>query len=338
MAGFTFNISQQTNAETFFNAIIDQMISNDLGSWFHVVGRGTDNLSTWALLESTSEVDAYLGTPGNEDQTYRLFFRGTKSGGSFPGPDNPGVNGILTKVTCFWGTSQQIVSSSTTVPPNVQPNTPSIELWEFDINDFVEMATRLTVTSRGFALAVWALNTVNQTNKNSLLCIQRPVNPSTGLPKQGAGSTSPIFALVRSSTDETQGNFKFSVVREQDVNASSFPVDTATESRSLLYKFTTEWPHPNLFDNFSHVIKFPFGFATTRHLYLDELDLICLVNAAAFVEGQEVKITMYGETDPRTYTTIFGDVKYGELANTRSNPNIIGGGRIGILSAGGGIS
>ncbi len=343
--GFTHTIMQTINTLDIFKGIVDSLNTFGGETWFNKLGGAESLESIWSLLESTPKVDSYLSTSGNSNQIYRLYFEGVKKGGSDPTLENPeGVPGKLTTMRVFWGTPEQIIFKSNSIQPSIQPGTPSIELFSLSETDTNELSMRLSVTNRGFVFGIWSIPSLNKTSGNSLFCIQRPVNPKTGLPKQGVGSKSPIFCLYRGhNTPSTE--FLFSTVREQDVNASTLGISTKIDSDKILYRFTTEWGQPNLFDDFSHVIKFPFGFATSRHLYLDEMDLICLVNANSFVSDQELSITMYSETTQRKYTAIFGDLKYGEFAlipgsnpaRYNNNPNIIAGGRICILSHGGGI-
>ena len=173
---------------------------------------------------------------------------------------------------------------------------------------------------------------------NAILVLQRPVNPSDGTSK--VSGTAPIFCLGKPVISTTSG-FQFSIIRESDVPTATALVDTSVVSTSVFYKLSTDWAHPNLFDNLTHVIKFPFGFCSSRHLYMDELDMICLVNSTAFVGNQTMSITMYSEATERSYTATYGDLEYGGLEVINSivsaNTEIKGGARIGILTANGGI-
>lgn len=344
--GFTHNIDQTINPNEIYNGIVDSLHNRGGETWFNRLGRVSNYATEWCLLESTPKVDSYLGTTGNEDQVYRLYFSCVKVGGEAPSGDNPlGVDGKIKSVTVYWGTREQIVDNGSNAP-TIQAGTPSVRLWNLANVDAVnELSMRMTVTDRGFVVGVWTIPTVNKTEGNSLLCIQRPVNPKSGFPKQGPDTKSPIFCLYRNDSSAT-GRFFFSVVREQDVNASTSPVSTYGESANVFYKFTTEWAIPNMYDDYTHVIRFPYGFATSRHLYLDEMDLICLVSSSSFTIGQNFNITMYSELEPRTYSTTYGDLKYGDFvyasgsgnnATYTPSTNIISGGRIAILTAGGGV-
>jgi hypothetical protein len=200
----------------------------------------------------------------------------------------------------------------------------------------------LTFTPRGFALNFWLYAGANNCFGNSMLVIQRPVNPTTGV-AHTAGDA-PIFSLARNYTDygiytgwgvdatppvwnydnptdpfasdnRADYSFWFSVIRSAKTSVSAKPVSTNSlpvssgnyDVRPSFYRWGMDWNHANLYDNFSNVIKFMYGFFTTYHLYLDEMDLVCLVNALAFTNKQPISITMYGEASARTYTATYGD-------------------------------
>jgi hypothetical protein len=171
--------------------------------------------------------------------------------------------------------------------------------------------------------------------------VQRPVNPTTGETK--VAGNAPIFALwhdltARSPYNSLSNYFKWGVVREVDKSSSIIIGNTSAATRYNLYRLSLDWSHPNLFDNNSHVVKFPYGLATSRHLYLDELDLLCIINATAFASQQDVGITMYGESSERKYRTSWGEVRYGNIIGVQTpQPKVISGGRVGILTVGGGI-
>ena len=310
-------------------------------------------------LESTSAVDSYLTTDAT--QTYRLVFTATVTNDSASyGTGQPDANNdytinrnLVTGLTLSIGTPGQIyIPSSASSPasayPTILPGTPTFTLWSglpASTTVSANVGFVSTLTSRGIAISTYRTADTNTmpgtgspTTANSTIVVQRPVNPSDGTIKvQG---TAPIFALGK-SCDATTSGFQFSIIREKDISAPTALVDTSSVSNTVFYKFSTEWPHPNLFDDMTHVIKFPFGFCSTRHLYMEEMDLLCIVNATAFITGQDMSITMYGETSARAYTTTYGDLVYGglSLVNGILTPvtEIKGGARIGILTAGGGI-
>ena len=332
--------------------------------YFNIIGmtesyRAASVKSFWVFMESTPNVDSYLSTDGT--QTYRILLQANVTnldtdvqGGRYQNYDN-----VITDLTITIGTAQQIFTPLGTATqniyttlPTVMPDAPTANLWKgltpyYNIS--CDMNAIITITNRGFVLSTYRtvdINSMPGANKsatgNSTFLVQRPVDPTTGTPK--VSGTAPIFALCKSVDSRTSG-FAFCILREKDINASTGWYDTSNVQPNVFYKFSTEWPHPNLFDNMTHVIKFPFGFATTRHLYMEELDLISLVSASVFMGDQDMNITMYGETTERTYTSLYGDLAYGGISTTYQNntpvstpvTEITSGSRIGILTANGGI-
>lgn len=308
----------------------------------------------WCFMESTSAVDAYLTTDSTQKYRVLLTATVTNTDSSISNNVYQNYDNVITDLTITVGTDQQIFTPAGTAAgsvyttyPTIMPNTPTFQVWKGLTNLYNQSADLnavISLTDRGFSIGTYHTSDINvmpgtgTSSGNFSIVVQRPVNPSDGTTKvQG---TAPIFCLAKPVTSTTSG-FQFSVIRESDVPTATPIVDTSIVSTSVFYKFSTEWSHPNLFDNLTHVIKFPFGFCTTRHLYMEELDMVCLVNATAFVGGQDMSITMYGETTDRTYTTTYGDLDYGGLTTTGTstvpNTEIKGGSRIGILTAGGGI-
>lgn len=309
----------------------------------------------WCLLESTPAVDAYLTTDSSQKFLVYFWANVTNKDTSIVNSVYQNYDNVITDLYVWVGTSQQIFTPPGTPAANVyttaktvMPNTPGVQLWKglpSYYNQSADLNMIITLTSRGFALSTYTSSEVNNmpgqsgTSEGSgTLVVQRPVNPTDGTTK--VAGTAPIFCLYKGTTDGTTG-FGFSVVRESDIPSATAPVDTSYVSTSVFYKFSTEWTHPNLFDNLTHVIKYPFGFCSTRHIYMEEMDLICLVNATAFVGGQTMNITMYGESNQRSYTTTYGALVYGGISVVQTsvitNTEVSGGARIGILTANGGI-
>ncbi len=191
----------------------------------------------------------------------------------------------------------------------------------------------LSVSDRGFALSVFPNGKQNDAYFTRSIVIQRPTNPVTGDIKQD--NKAPVFAvfsgvvtenainsrlesLLNGSKPGVTGNdqvpgFNFSVVRDLDNPTASSAIAMNVVSTTLLYTFDFEWFQPALLDNFNHVIKFPFGMALSiRHIYLDEMDMMGLVNGATFAFEQEANIDLYTPTDSRVY--IAGPGHIGESA------------------------
>lgn len=304
------------------NDIINTLKSGNSVTWFTEVRDIDTPTVRKVLLQSAPGVDAYLNT--DSTQTYRLLITLAKSGANY------------TSMTFTFGDAAQLALNVDFTDIVVQTGTPVFSMMAASNIPSVsqEVNYRITLTDRGFALAIWSTVGVNSSNGPSFCVFQRPVNPTLG--ETAVQGKKPIFAMWHAAT-ATDSAFEWGVVREEDVSPSLYIGSTNTVSRYNMFKVSLNWSHPNLYDNNAHVVKFPYGFATRRHLYLDEMDLVCLVNAAAFAGSQDVKITMYGEETERQYRTIWGDVRYGAQVGNNAVPNIVAGARLGILAVGGGI-
>ena len=264
------------------------------------------------------------------------------------------------------------LTNNVTIPAGAEPST--------DVKSvFYGKDLFISVTSRGFAFTISSINTVNQRHKNSMICIQRPVNPSTGV--INTGGTCPIFCLYQNYSDRDptdidyplplsqkpgqddtapppniEFNYKganglfFIVVRESDISNASKNLDTYNVvppsgadnnnyTPGTMYSLSFDWTYPITFDDSSYVMKFPFGFMTSRNTYIDEMDLVSFVNSAVFPYEYDISIGVYGESSNRTYKTSFGVDEFGQyvpIKNSFLRDSIVGS-RIAILSAGGGI-
>ncbi|MNK83513.1 hypothetical protein D3C87_1033280 [compost metagenome] len=326
MAGYTRQLVAQTVPNTLVNDIINTMKTGNTVTWFtQIVDLDTTTVRK-VLLESAPGVDAFLNT--DTTQKYRLLITLPKTGANY------------NSMTFTFGDAAQVALNVDSTDVIVQPGTPILTMMTASNLPSVsqEVNYRITLTDRGFALGIWATSAVNSSAGQGFCVFQRPVNPTKG--ETAISGKAPIFAMWHSATS-SDAFFEWGVVRELDVSPSLYIGTTANVSRYNMFKVSLNWPHPNLYDNNAHVVKFPYGFATRRHLYLEEMDLMCMVNAAAFAGSQDINITMY--TDPvlggaRTYKSIWGDVRYGAQIGTSPVPNIVAGARIGILTVGGGIS
>lgn len=196
----------------------------------------------------------------------------------------------------------------------------------------------LVTSDRGFALAVIALGQENNARYCNSVCIQRPTNPISGAIKDTPKA--PVFAvstqvidratIVADSSfvslfanhDEAQAErpsavstddfglypvFQYGLVRDEIIQRSETPlIPLGNINRRVRYTFDFEWHQPPQLDNFNHVIKFPFGLSSTRHIYLEELDLLGLVYAGSFPPEQTSTIDLYTPSQTRTYHATYG--------------------------------
>jgi len=327
MAGYSYGESTFTDPTVMGNAIVSNFKNGNSIGWFETLLDVDGTTKRVILLKSTGAIDSVVTTDAT--QSYRLLITFTKTGTAY------------TEMTIHFGDSGQLVPNPGDTDVLIQQGTPVMTVFNNANRPSVntEYNFRITLTDRGWALAVWPTARVNSRRNNFIGVMQRPVNPTNGEPN--IGSAKPIFALWHGA-NSVENYFSWGVVREADVSASVANGTTDSVSRYNMYRISLDWSHPNLFDNNSHVVKFPYGLATRRHLYLDELDLICFVNAAAFASQQDVKITMYAEDSERKYKTTWGDVSYGDIIQSgqiyTQVPRVTAGTRLGILSENGGIT
>lgn len=347
MAGITVGSTLNSNANAFIEAILGAFmgIGGDT-QWFVPVHKKSDdptglqgrvaetnNYREW-VLESTEHSDILVGS--DETQKYRMYIRVNQTvPGQFATP-------VYNSLEIRLGTDEQIIWENFEDPIFVANGLPTMNILA-NSSDTVprvglEYDFRLTITDHGWALGAWATSRANVLTNNFFGLVQRPVNPTTGSPK--IDGLAPIFAMWRNyNLGPTNKYFNWAVIRELDRNsASTFTLTTMQPSARNMYKWDLNWPHPAVFDNDTHVVKFPYGFATGRYLYLDELDLMCIVNGLSFNSGQPINIGMYGEAEDRQYTAIFGESSFGSYSNNGGFASTIqAGGRIGILTLGGPI-
>ena len=337
MPGYTYTLSQTDNGIFLFNSITSQLGGAALGitgqpNWYTKIATVTSTTKMQVLFESTANVDPVLPLITTPSQVHRILF------------DADVVSGILTELRLYWGTPIQMPDLT-----HVDVGTPFIKLW--DINTYprpnkYRYTYRITITNRGFGLVLNPDNVFNavQTNTTAFI-LQRPVNPQTGVVRTTNSDgtpdgTLPIFVMFANADTGGTPQINMSVVREIDVNASSPIRSLASPSYFNLYKSSMGWNHPNILSNLTHVIKVPFGLATDRHMYMEEMDICAFVHAGSFINGQAVNIDTYTGSQysgTRTYMGGFGHVKYGyqtfdSNGNTINTDEILSGARVMLLT------
>lgn len=312
-------------------ALFKQNRPTTTNPFFTEVGRSDTTTGFSILLEATSEVDPFqsdtllnsrvfttTGEAPTPKQKWRILLVGKKSS------QDPN---IIYDFRGYWGTPVQLPSATQLIA-----GTPEIIFWTsgFEPSDFRNVYSyRFVLNRRGFALAMWRNNKVNEVSPgNSLWCVQRPVQPggaNAGTVRQDGRI--PIFVLDVQYGRPRGQEIVCSVLREEDINTPSPKRNIGKPSYFNMYGFNLGWLHPNILSNTTHVIKVPFGLATERHIYMEEMDLISFTQATAFIVDQPAELDMYSK--PRRYVGTFGLVDYG-YENTFQ---ILGGSRINILSA-----
>lgn len=326
MAYFTLQ-NLVTSSLTMMNNVISAMMTSNTTAWFEKVAE-RNTLNEQHILLRSAAVDGYLTTDAS--QSFYVLFRMRKA------TEDSALTGVdFNEVTLTIGTAQQITwtgTGSADTEFTVSQNAATYLVFNNANRPQPSSAGTyiLSLTSRGFVLSYWKNINHNSKNANFLVAVQRPVNPSTGIPN--TTGQAPIFFLARAITT-TNNAFTWGLVRDKLRPATIVYGSSATPSRNLMNKISLDWPWPVTFDTNRHVVKFASGMATPSGLYMDEMDLICFVNSMSFFHPSDIKITMYGEASERTYTAAFGELAFGLVTGdlATSKPSTVANARIGIL-------
>lgn len=372
------NISNSLDMfNTLFGIFTGTVPSTGGSKWLNTVASAADGTNYFYVFEPTQLVDSYLAT--DSTQIYYMIFKGSY------GTDTNN-NQVIETMDLFIGTDKQITfdaNNPTTTIPVLDASLTPLRIFDYSqrINPMVGNDLTVTMTSRGFAFIISSIDTVNARYRNSFVCIQRPVDPSTG--NINVSGTCPIFALAQECTDMDYydldypyGPFSkdgdvnailtadgqiatpydytghvglhFLVIRETDIDTTSLDLDTynvvAPSGSSnnnytpgIMYSLSQDWTYPVTFDDSSYVMRYPFGFMTSRNTYIDEMDLISFVNASVFPYNYDIDINVYSETSNRVYETSFGLNLSGAYTFNRWVTGTMVKARIAILKSGGGI-
>jgi hypothetical protein len=202
--------------------------------------------------------------------------------------------------------------------------TSRVVLGSTDISDSYPMTYSLSITPRGVLLCVWEDYTSdNAATAISWVCIQRPVNRTTGAVI--TDGKAPVFGIF-----STAGTIKRFVARESDVLRPSDSVD-ATKDTDYNNAIINSLEQVAISEGNKYVVNFPSRLNTTRYAYTYELDMIGYTSADVVSENTDVPLLVYGEKNggvdaPRKYVSL--------LANGANNTGM----RIVAIKEGGGIS
>lgn len=175
----------------------------------------------------------------------------------------------------------------------------------------------LTITSRGFALAMWEEATDDIAAQQSWMVVQRAVDRVTGAAL--TSGKAPLFCV-----NATNDNFWQFTVREADINRPTIrlPADSSGADYTAV---VNSGQQISIDEAGKYIINFPCRLNTQRYAYTQELDMIGYTSANVVSQFAAVPVTVYGESSARTYTSLF--------ANGSNDSDM----RILFLSSGGGI-
>lgn len=185
-------------------------------------------------------------------------------------------------------------------------------------------AYAVSLTNRGFALAVYNEQRVNNFQHFGFVVMQRPSRSDGTTLTTGKAPVFSVFNnldFLNQGHTEVQPRWYKSVVQQADVKYAagskvSMPTmsDTSTSIENFphlrpdlyslidlagphtLHAWPTDWEQPITQDNNEIPLVFPFGLATGRFTYLQEMDMACVGPSCVFTFEQEIDLTVFGES------------------------------------------
>lgn len=184
----------------------------------------------------------------------------------------------------------------------------------------------LKVTDHGFGIVIYHQTKVTNWKQFGVLVIQRPVkNDGTTLVKVDATDKAPLFAiwnnldygdgiddplwyksvimeddksyststLITKHVNRPTGSGSFYDINDRYRNPDKYSL-IDVESEHTLYRLPTFWELPLTQDNKEVPLVFPFGLTTKRHVYMENIDIICVGPSSVFTFGQDIEINVFG--------------------------------------------
>lgn len=179
-----------------------------------------------------------------------------------------------------------------------------------DVNYSQPISYRLVVSDHGVFLGCWGPDPEENGKGFSWLLVQRPVDKKfgivRGLPEDPTTpGNRPLFCV-----NSVNGKFWKFVVREHDSPVPSSRKD-ATKSTSDSGQVINPYQQQSLTENGEYVITFLNNLNSSRFKYSDELDMLGTVSSDVVGGGSEIDVSVYNETDKRTYHALWSSGSYG---------------------------
>ena len=108
------------------------------------------------------------------------------------------------------------------------------------------------------------------------------------------GNPDPVRNWIRLQQGPQANKWYTSVCRERDNLRPTWPYRADIEGKHTVHRIPITWPVPATTQNGEYVLVFPFGLASTRFSYLEEMDLMAIGKGPAYTSSQEVTINVYG--------------------------------------------
>lgn len=169
---------------------------------------------------------------------------------------------------------------------------------------------RLVLSDHGLFLGCWGPDPEENGKGFSWMLVQRPVDKkfgiTRGLPEDPASpGNRPLFCV-----NSVNGKFWKFVVREHDNPVPSTRKD-ATKSSADSGQVINPYQQQSLTENGEYVITFLNNLNSSRFKYSDELDMLGTVSSDVVGGGSEIDVSVYNETDKRTYHALWSSGSYG---------------------------
>ena len=108
------------------------------------------------------------------------------------------------------------------------------------------------------------------------------------------GNPEPVRNWIRLQQGPQANKWFVSVARERDNLRPTWPYRADIEGKHTVHRIPITWPVPATTQDGQYILVFPFGLATTRFSYLEEMDLLSIGKGSAYSSSQEVTINVYG--------------------------------------------
>lgn len=166
----------------------------------------------------------------------------------------------------------------------------------------VPMSYRMSITNRGVFLGVWQTLSPDSGDHFQWFVIQRSVNKDTGVIRGTDAATATTKCPVFCVNGVCNSYHKF-VVRESDVPGPTVK-KTAAQDDEDSPAVLNSYQQVSFSEDGNYVLTFLNTLSTPRYRYTDELDMVATISADVVAAGQEIEVSVYGESSPRVYRAL----------------------------------
>lgn len=292
--GFTIERQGFLSRTALFNSLIKDFAANGFTPLFYDTGAITDTGDAITAIKAVFEAGPTVD-PLHTTQPWRIMLNGLCEGGQIAvaTPYQFLDDGTVYKMD---GTS--LVPTSSISDPTICGqigfhNTDTGIINDAYLTHASPYSYRLSITDRGFAVEFFQQLTLEDATgtavrKFSWVCVQRLVNPITGI-VQTTGRC-PVLALYSCDSGKTA---KRIVVREVDIMAPTQSV-VVSQYDDYVNQVVNVSKQTVLAESNQYYIIFPSGFNTARHLYNEEMDMMAYTSAGVLSQFNDAVVNVYG--------------------------------------------